>query len=175
MKNITKTIIVALITLVLIASAYPLLGCCSGGCGGCCGGDTDDESEDYDNDGSSSYEEIPTNLGNTQAAQQQTARTEAVCSGSIKNTLTATASKSATGSGYSYSYSFTIKACGSNLGYSVTLEGLAPTVIDSGVAVKGKETTGSKSHTSSESYTELCIKTGDSSIGNNGNYCVPFT
>lgn len=178
MKNISKTIIITLITLVMLASAYPLLGCCEGGCGSCCGGccgGEDDMSEDGDDDGSDQYERVPTNLGNTQQAQVQNQRTPSVCDSITSNSISATASKAASGSGYTYSYSFTIRACANNVGYSVVLDGTAPNRIDSGVAAKGKEVTRSNSYTSSSTFTQLCINTGDNSLGNNGNYCVQFT
>ena len=170
MKNKIKTIIIALLTLVLIASAYPLLGCCEGGCGGCggCCGD-DDLSEDEDDDGSDAYESIPTNLGSS--SPQTNTVSPGICDGINDNSVSASASKSATASGYAYSYSFTIKACASTVGYSVVLDGPVPVVADSGVANKDRETTRSGSYSSSDSYTQLCIRTG----GTLGDHCVPFT
>ncbi len=170
MRKITKASII-LITIVLIALAYPLLGCgCCGGCGGCGGGD--DISEDSDADGSYGQERIPNTLGQVQTKQQQNVRTPSVCDTQSANTVQATASKSSTQTGYVYSYSFTMRACASAFGYVVKFEGPVPRVIESGVAQKGRETTSSNSHESTKSYTQLCINTGDSSIGD---YCVPFS
>lgn len=165
-----KTLIVALGSIMIIFLAYPLLGC--SGCGGCGGCGEDDVSEDSDADGSYGQERIPNTLGQVQTKQQQNVRTPSICDTQSTNTVQATASKSSTQTGYVYSYSFTMRACASAFGYVVKFEGPVPRVIESGVAQKGRETTSSNSHESTKSYTQLCINTGDSSIGD---YCVPFS
>ena len=174
MKNTTKIMLVLLATIALVAAIYPLLGCCTGGCGGCCG--SDDASEDTNSDGSSSQEQVPTTLGQTTTPTTTgNERTPTVCDGITTNSVSATASKSGTQSGYAYSYSYTIRACASTIGYAVILDGASPYRIESNSASKARETTGSNSYQSTQSFTRLCIKTTDTSIGSNGEYCVPFS
>ncbi len=171
MKIFTKYLIASVFILILIIVAYPLLGCCDscGGCGGCCGGD-DDLSEDSSGDGSSPAEYNTNNLGQTTPARTQQNQAPSVCDGQSTNTVQATVSKSSTDSGFSYTYSYTIRACSSAFGFTVTMEGPQRKLLEQGLANQGRETSGSDSFESRNSYTQICINSGDSSIGK---YCQP--
>ncbi len=164
-----KLIILLSIIVLSIISAYPLLGCCTGGCGGCCG--EDDLSNDLDSDGSYGQERIPHSLGYTQQQQQQNQRPAGICDSDTTNSVSVTATRESSEAGYVYSYSFTIRACRSMVGYTATFNGPISKMADQGAAPQSKETSRSDSFTDSRKYNTFCVNTGDSSIGNK---CVPL-
>jgi hypothetical protein len=169
-KKINEIMFFVFIILLVSTALIMVSGCetwdsCQNDCG--CGDD-----EDTNTDGANAQEQIPNTLTQVNALEDENTRQPGPCDGVDNNDVSATASKSNTDSGYAYSYSYVIKACSSALGYNIILDGPVPKVTDRGVAPRGKETTGSNSYTSTNSYTQLCINTGDSAVGK---YCVPFS
>jgi hypothetical protein len=168
MNGKAKMLIAVLFSIVVIMAAFHLLGCCDS----CCDDDDDDDDDysvDTSSDGSSSTEsstslDDDSSSGSTRAA--------GVCDGISTNSASASASVSTTESQNVYSYSYSIKACGSPVGFNLVLKGATTKVISSGTAPRSVETTGSNSYEDTATYSQFCLNTGDSSIGEK---CVTIT